>query len=62
MKRCHCCRVNLPGSGLCLNCHSYIKAHTKALSGLEDLNQDDLKILIRILGAIRGLKKKLVKT
>ena len=61
MKRCHCCMVNLPGSGLCFNCYSYIKAHTKALCGLEELDQDDLKILIRILGAVKGLKKKLVK-
>ena len=63
MKRCHCCMVSKKdqGSNLCLQCLSYIAIHTKAMCGLEDLDQDDLNLLIRILGAIRGLKKTLVK-
>jgi len=63
MKRCHCCMVSEKhrGTGLCLQCYSYISLHTKTLCGLEDLNQDDLKLMIKILGAVNGLKKKLAK-
>lgn len=66
MAACDCCKAKLTSRRksfkrvLCRPCDSWMLAQglrAEAIKGLEELTDDDIRILIRVLDAIRGFKK-----